>query len=304
MDTGIQSYRPDVTSGDAGAGSWTERQVLSVVLQHSAGNRFAYILCNHCYVAEHDGSAGRLMPPPYYLPHALTLRSRVPLLGQVKYPVKPRQPITEHSPDSVLATYGFMPADVAMRSPSPAAPAFWPEVALSSSRPHADSMGYSDEQTLNMYLCSLVHFPSSWGSQAWGLWSRGQTTTFGKGPHISATAAAARKPPARVLFRAAARVDAPERPGAALRWRQLAALTRRPAKPADDNFSIEVGTCCTYTASGRRKIGAFHAPGEPMGAPRLDLAFCMACFLLCMQLPRTPDHASSTRSCAISTHAT
>ena len=51
-------------------------------------------------------------------------------MDQVKYPVKPKEEFGGHSPDSVLATYGFMPADVVMQTPSPAAPAFWPEVAL------------------------------------------------------------------------------------------------------------------------------------------------------------------------------
>ena len=73
-----------------------------------------------------------------------------------------------------------------------------------------------------------------------------QTTVHGKGPHISAAAeavrvaAAAKKPPARVLFRAAAKVEAPERPEAALCAQQLAALSRRRVKGADLHLTTEV----------------------------------------------------------------
>jgi hypothetical protein len=72
----------------------------------------------------------------------------------------------------------------------------------------------------------------------------------GKGPHAAAAAqalqAAARKPPARVLFKPAARVAAPERPADAMGAAALA--TRLPGKqghPAADELSAEVrGSTC------------------------------------------------------------
>ena len=93
----------------------------------------------------------------------------------------------------------------------------------------------------------------------------------GKGPHAAATAealqAAARKPPARVLFKPAAKIAAPERPGAALAQQQEAALAnRQPAnqqQPTADELSIEVNalysTCGHSALSDRRGKLRMHA---------------------------------------------
>ena len=203
----------------------------------------------------------------------------ISLLEQVKYTVKPKQAISEHSPDSVLATYGFMPADVVMRAPSPAAPAFWPEVLLPQPikcpQPcikesnllllHKTVGLASSEGCWKHPLTFTDAAPSSVVNQA--LRSM-QTAASGKGPHVNAAtealraAAAAKKPPGRVLFCAAAKVDAPERPEAALRQRQHAALSRRRIRGTADNLSIEVSTrsCLLCVHAGcRQNAGAVYA---------------------------------------------
>lgn len=84
-----------------------------------------------------------------------------------------------------------------------------------------------------------------------------QSKMAGKGPHAAAAAqalhTAAQKPPTRVLFKAAAKVLAPEDPAAAIQQRQSAALAKRlPSQkgqaPADE-LSIEVGICCALLLS-------------------------------------------------------
>ena len=68
-----------------------------------------------------------------------------------------------------------------------------------------------------------------------------------KGPHRAAMEEAARaaavKPPQRVLFKAACRVDAPQRPGAAKPLQPLVGRRRVPAQPAkkdSPDLSVEV----------------------------------------------------------------
>ena len=68
-----------------------------------------------------------------------------------------------------------------------------------------------------------------------------------------------------MLFQAAASVDAPERPQAALRRQQLAALSIRRVRGTDEELSIEVRGSPRLVCSHEgdlAKAGAVHSQGH------------------------------------------
>lgn len=77
-------------------------------------------------------------------------------------------------------------------------------------------------------------------------WCAQQEPEQRRGPHRAAMAEAARaaavKPMQRVLFKAACRVDAPQRPGLDKPVQPILGRRRAPAKKEDSEVDVEVGT--------------------------------------------------------------
>lgn len=89
-----------------------------------------------------------------------------------------------------------------------------------------------------------------------------------KGPHRAAMAEAARaaaaKPTQRVLFKAACRVDAPQRPGLDKPVQPMLGRRRAPAKKEDPDVDVEVGT-------------ASSAPSDFLYLSSFSIGLCTLC---------------------------